>query len=364
MLNAAVRTISLPGRASDFDIGPLLDTSYVRDTDVVVLSGSIVEGIGTECSDLDLYVIGDALPSSEVVDWARHDWVTTSAGASSKGTAQPPQGVLREIFDYVENSRLGWNVEYWTSDEVARLIAQASATYRESLTHTHTLGSWAFSYKERMLLHRFHIGHAMQNEARFAEIMAEFDPVEFCYVSYRQHAGGYADFRDIVGLWHAGDFDTAWLTAHNHVTDQLFAFTFLTLDTNPSRKWIYRKLARLPDRFQRMARAYRALFGAEIDRRDKEHTILASLDLLDDICRASIELLDTHPKFLSTRDSLRLTRDEFVCRGGARAHGELVQQYLYREKLYRADLPPFRDFLLPDALERCLEFARRDPVYS
>lgn len=350
-------TLALFDGQCDFDLAPWLAASHIAEDDIVIVGGELLEGIGTGYSDFHVYVVGDAKPFPANGGEARHAWTTTSDGIAFRSPSDLPGGRLREIFDYAIDCHLGWKVEYWTTDEVARLIRGMHDAYDGALTHTDKLDPPVLSQRESVLLHRLLIGKVVQNKTRFSELMQEFNIEEFCYLGYRQCATGYRDFRDVVGLWHAADFDTAWLALHKHLTDQLFALTFLLRDTNPDKKWIYRKIDRLPPRYRALGSRYRDLFGARPATIETEQFVLAGLDLMDDICSGVRELLDSSPRFLPADDAIRLTRREYAKRRETPPQPELIEQYLYREKFYRDGLPPFRSFVESAKVGHYLELA-------
>lgn len=334
-----------------------LGLTHANPDDEILIAGTLVEGIGTPLSDIDIYVISDKRQPLGSVR-TRHHYINANEPdyQSLPTTSGPRGGDLHETFDYLDGSQVACNVEYWTFDEVASLVEESRASYRNTLTHTANLEPSL--YFRGLLLHRLFNCIRPQPTERFSAMMHSLDKDEVCYVGYRSFTMGYDQFRDIIGAWRAGYMDSGLLSLTTHLTDQMLALSFLVGMTNPSRKWIFKKVKLFPPELAGLTQDYLAFMecGASTDD-DKTAKILAGCDLLDRIFTAGQAYLEGNAKFMSCARSLELTRAEYAYRleNSNGPNEELRLHYLFREKMFRRDAPSCRSLLG----ERATSFSTR-----
>jgi hypothetical protein len=101
------------------DVADLLKHGRAESGDVVVLSGTLLEGIGNLYSDLDLYVIGEELPAKGPDGLSM--WVTREDGRVRRINEN-----LRGLADIVVD------IQYYTFRELATLTRSLNELYSES----------------------------------------------------------------------------------------------------------------------------------------------------------------------------------------------------------------------------------------
>lgn len=319
------------GGAERLDLQYLRTKIYSRPEYGVILSGTIVEGIGNRMSDFDVYVICEKRPRMEDVTLANHHWVYSGDDNSSVTTK--PNGDLFQLFDYVQPGNFAWDVEYWTVEDANRLIAGLSTAYRD--LQRHAFRSSTFSYKQAGFLHKILNGIVLQDNPTLQAILRDIRPAELCYVLYRQHAGGYPAFRDIAGAWHAGDWDLAAFAAREHVFDQVLSLTFLEKLTNPNMKWISRKVKDLPAPSSHIRDGFEEFVSSDLSSAEgKREYVLKGLRLIDHVYERGRTLLDAEPTFMSTRTALELTVADKTQRPAE--NRELDRQLAYRTMMYKS----------------------------
>ncbi len=321
--------------------------AHASPDDEILIAGTLVEGIGTPLSDIDIYVICDKRRPLDKIRTRHHYINANEPDYQSLPTGdEPRKGELCETFDYLPSTQIACNVEYWTFDEVASLIEESRASYENTLTHSANLEPSL--YFNGLLLHRLFNSIRLRPARRLSAMLDTLDFGEVCYVGFRSFTMGYDQFRDIMGAWQAGYMDTALLSLTTHLTEQMLALSFLVGLTNPSRKWIFQKIRMFPAELSKVADDYQAFIdqGALSDS-DKTDKVLAGCDLLDRIFAAGQPYLDGNPKFMSCARGLELTRAEYAyrLRNASGPNEQLRLHYLFREKLFRTDAPSCRSLL-------------------
>jgi hypothetical protein len=332
------RTISIFAGKQSLEVDYLLEKTYAREEDIVIVSGTLIEGIGTKYSDFDVYVIGDKRPKMKDVQTSRHHWIYNSDDNITTGK----EGELIQLFDYIHPGNLAWDVEYWTENETLKLFAEMHQNYVDALSHTRNV--FSLSYKTSGFLHRLFAAIPLQNGDKFTKLLAKLSKPELCFLLFRQYIGGYPIFRDIKGSWSDDDLDTAYQMSLNFLTDQAFALTFLELDSNPNKKWLFKKLAQLSASNRHIADRYIELnFRGAGNSEEKRRNILDAMDLVDTIFDACRALLRTNSAFFDPELALRLIKEEQLSRSSP--HRELDNQFLFRRKIFSEGMPSCADLL-------------------
>jgi hypothetical protein len=328
-------------------VSELLDLAHASSSDDILIAGSLVEGIGTPFSDVDIYVIGEEKPSLARPEARRHHYVNAHKPSYEPlPRVEVYDGELHETFEYLRENTVACNVEYWTHNEVRALVDEVRGSYQFSLTNSANLGQ--SSYAKGMFVHRLLNCVPYRMSDQLKSLIGALDLDEVCYVGYRKFAASYDEFRDVVGAWRAGDLESALVALKTHLTDQMMALSFLLGHTNPNRKWVFQKIKRFPTELDSLADQYRAFMGlCAISSKEKVSAVEIGCDLLDLAFSACQVRLECKPKFLSTQKSLDLTRAEFAYRSarGLSQSDQLRLHYLYREKLFHSDGPSCRSLI-------------------
>jgi hypothetical protein len=312
-----------------------------RETDTVILAGTLVEGYGNPLSDFDVYVIGDERPSLADVDSSKHHWIY--GGADNNSMTTGGTGALHQIFDYIPGEDLACDTEYWTWSDVRTAIEAVDEA--RTLLFGHGFRASSLSARQAEFLHKVSNGLILQGKEAFDQTFAKFSVPAYCYVQYRQYAGGYPNIRDIRGAWIVGEYDLAVYLTRSHLHDQLMSLTFLEMLTNYNMKWIFKKVQELPPACSQIVASFSKLNSADLRTdEDKKAYILESLDLMDmvyDRCRI---LLDSNPAFQGTEEGIEIVKK--VDLGRAADHPEFRRQQEYRMKIFMSGRSRCRDFVL------------------
>jgi hypothetical protein len=330
--------ISILGGRHKFAFAEILQRTPHQPSDVVLASGSLVEGMGNIHSDLDVYVICDSLPSATTLPGV-HNYVDTQ------------NNKVEFIYDYLTPDGLAFHVQYFSFSELDTLAVTLSQEFQASLSTTKIkrtfLGqSLAVRNPYSDFVHRAFHGIPILNASKWHGVRSSFDADHICYLLYRTAAGGYPEFKDIWGTWLARDYETSYRAVSEYACEQLRGLTHLCGNTNPKKKWLFHYLDALPYELKPLARRFRELFFKGCSSHDDQaRTVLHFLDLIDDVWRAYQSLFARRAGFKPFASAISALEKEFLAEP---THDEqTVLEYELRRKQFGAEGRRLRHFLLP-----------------
>ena len=196
-------------------------TVHLTPGDVLFVSGSLVEGLGNEESDLDLFLIT-----------SRNDIQFTS---------------LNDVTVIVNDCLIDIRVVQQSGiEELIRRFGRWAGLPR------HPRGAFEFTEDERKFLHRLRIGNPLYGAADFERLLGRLDPRDLSRhkLDWARHLASTIQV-DLAGLYKARDQYTMLFASQEllgHTIDGLLAAYGYT---NPNQKWRVRMLAGLPADWER-----------------------------------------------------------------------------------------------------------------
>ncbi|MET7641175.1 hypothetical protein [Streptomyces sp. NPDC005438] len=319
----------------DFDEAAVLAQIHLVDSDVLMLSGSLVDGSGTPSSDFDFSVIArsrDDRFHRDTFPRERHMRYYTSGDR------------VRASFDYLPDSLLGVDVEYWTADEVVDMIANHSRLYRQLRARARKSSSFAASSVDFRLLSRLTYGVPLTNAPDFGKITEALRPEEVAYTAYRTCVGSYPDFRDLVGMWAQGDHQAALSAARKLGIDTFRGLTHVYGNTNRNPKYLSRFLSRLPEPLAELTGRFdRLVTYGPSGPEDMPDTVLEWLDVIDGAFAEIRRARDDAAAFVNRREFLALLAGELHQTMDWNA--EIANEYCFRAREAEEDVPSLRELL-------------------
>jgi hypothetical protein len=326
----------------DFDEAAVLEKIHLADGDILMLSGSLVDGSGTPSSDFDFSVFA-AAPDGRfhrcTFPRDRHMRYYTSGDR------------VRASFDYLPDSLLGVDVEYWTVPEITAMLAAHSELYRHMRGRARKSSAFAASAVDFRLLSRLGYGVALTNPGGFAALTAGLRPGELAYTAYRTAVGSYPDFRDLAGMWAQGDHAAAFVAARKLGTDTFRGLTHVHGNTNRNPKYLGRFLARLPARLSPLAERFRHLqVHGPAGPAEVPDAVLDWLDAIDLAFDEIRNARDSAGAFAGREEFLGLLKAELHATMSWNA--EISNEYCFRAREAEDGLPPLRELLTAMARRR------------
>lgn len=225
-------------------VNALLAFESLAPTDVVYVSGSLVEGLGNQASDIDVFVVGKVTPKGENV-------------VSVEGTT--PVSV-----HFHGKRRVDF--EFWQEAPVVALANRINAL------RPNVDAAW-FSTKELEFVHRLRLGLPVAGTSGFERYKNMFDFEKLAGGLARRAIGVIDDvLEDLYGMLDDGDLDVGLLRSRDLLDACCDAYLHHRGSTNTKPKWRSKLLARLDkDEFGRdVERAFwRLQYPAENPRNDE-----------------------------------------------------------------------------------------------
>ncbi|MGW6455472.1 hypothetical protein ACWF94_05995 [Streptomyces sp. NPDC055078] len=319
----------------DFDEEAVLAKIHLVDSDILILSGSLVDGSGTPSSDFDFCVIAQSKDDRfhrDTFPRESHMRYYTSGDR------------VKASFDYLPCSLLGVDVEYWTVQEISSMLASHAQLYAHTRNRARKSSGFAASAVDFRVLSRLTYGVPLTNAAGFARITGDLRIGEITYTAFRTAVGSYPDFRDLAGMWAQGDYDAALTAARKLGVDTFRGLTHVYGNTNRNPKYLGRFLARLPERLSGLCARFRRLntFGAA-DGADTPDAVLEWLDIIDLAFAEIRRVRDGVDAFVSRREFIDLLKSELHQTMSWNA--EISNEYCFRAREAEDDVPSLRELL-------------------
>ncbi|MGW0521482.1 nucleotidyltransferase domain-containing protein [Crossiella sp. NPDC003009] len=324
----------VPGM-DEFDEQAISEKIHLVDSDILVLGGSLVDGSGTPSSDFDFCVIAreaDGRFHRDTFPKEAHMRFYTSGDR------------VKASFDYLPESLLGVDVEYWTVAQIEHMLDSHDKLYDHMVNRARKSSSFAAASVDFRLMSRLSYGVALQNAEEFERIRAGIHRDQLAFTAYRTAIGSYPDFRDLAGMWAQQDYETALVAARKLGVDTFRGLTHAYGNTNRNPKYLSRFLTRLPDSLSALSQRFRHLNAYGIgDPADAPEAILTWLDLID-AAYAEIRLRrEQVADFPSRARFLELLRGEL--HETMSWNAEIDNEYCFRAREAEDGLPPLRELL-------------------
>jgi hypothetical protein len=305
---------------------------HLRDTDSLVLSGSLIDGSGTPSSDLDFCVIAEEADDRfHRETFPRHEHMRYyTSGSRVKGS-----------FDYLPDSLMGVDVEYHTVAEILSMLDAHDGLFAHMRSRARKASSYTAVPIDFRLISRLTYGVVLQDRG-FEVIRTRVNAQEIAFTAYRTAVGSYPDFRDLVGMLAQGDHESAGIAARKLAADTFRGLTHLHGNTNRNPKYLTRFLDRLPTPLRDLSDRYRRRCGpAGAPATNAPEEVLAWLDLVDEAYDEFRRTRDTKPAFNSCAEFLALLRAEL--HADMQWNAEISNEYCFRAREAVDGLPSLRE---------------------
>lgn len=339
---------ALDGRVN-IDIEDVVRNLYFRKNDIVLIAGSLIDGFGSSTSDLDVYVISEHRPKIEDFPAHKHHRYVSE------------NGELFSVTDYMASTGMIVDVQYRTIEHLRSLQRSVKGAYAQAFQRTKILKN-PFLHLDQQTLYRLYSAVPVNGNVEFQKLLGEgLSRDQFCYVLFRNIAGDYPLFNDVVGAWRDGDLLMGCDRARLFLLKIAQGLTHLLGNTTAEMKWAMRALEGLPNQYQPMVSKYREVISRGLNGiNEMKDVIVDCINLSDEFFNASRALLDSNSCFMSKNDSERVTREEIDSYKSW--HRDLTKEFAIRCRLFRAGLPPLVEFLPKAEGERLSTFLDRSDL--
>lgn len=334
-------TISILQGRAELDLDIVAGFAHVKDDEILMVGGTLIEGIGNFSSDIDCYAIVKErprfgnLPFSHVLGQQRDMTYCID-----------PEDELFLSLDYYPGSRMHSEVEYWTFEEIAGLVDELGAEHQDALGHTKFLSYSRIKGLKHDFLHRSRFARVLQGGERLAGLLP-LDTIlpRLSYLLSRSTANFYWQFKDIIGAVHIGDPDLCYETTREYLVAQIQGYLYLSGFSNGRKRWIHTYIDQLGPDHHDIARQFKEILfrGAPSDE-DKMRYVADAVALCDEIWRRERDMLDANDAYLSCDRALELLDKERAARSDHPSE-ILDEEFAYRRRIYGRDARPLVEML-------------------
>ena len=268
-----------------FSIDPdkLLARLPLKGNELVLLTGTIVQGIGNATSDYDLYVISDERP------------------LANTGTRHPDDLIVDGRLSYVVGSLTpdgpSFDADFLTFDDVGDIAEAFRAAYFESIRHlrppqTHLTG------EPEDFVNSLRYAIPILNTERMAQIVTHFAPIErLDFIKYHELSATHSQFEDVIGAWQVGDHPTCLHILGDLIVTQVIALGQLVGAPSFKRKWLIHILKVIAVKHRDLAGRIDRWLATGLSIQGSGHLIESGVALLEDILQCGRRHLQesTHP---------------------------------------------------------------------
>lgn len=203
----------------------ILSNIVYKDIKYVYIAGSIMEGFGNKTSDIDVYVIVNGELDS-----------STNINALLKGRSLKTENQF--VNNFIEDG-IRYDYEYWTFEEWETILNKLNKLYLNESDDFNALSS-----KEYDLLHRLKYAEPIFNEDEFNTLKTniKFDNLNKYCASNKSEL--YSNIlEDIEGALLSEDIMSSLIMSRMLLDETLSGYIGFYGETNPNKKWLYRKLS-------------------------------------------------------------------------------------------------------------------------
>lgn len=312
----------------------LRERVFLESTSILVISGSLIEGIGTIHSDIDCVILCEQRPKANSIKNNGHALVTD---INYHYIHQDEE--VHNTTDFYGATSIHIDADYITFSELEDIIGKIDKAFDEITADQRFLYSPVLSNTENNVIHRSLIGHALENEKKFNQLRSEIPLEKHIYVAHREKLPVFYAFQDVQGCWQSGNLWMGCEIVRDMMLKTTMSFTYLTGTTNKHYKWVYSNMFRV-DGFDEIKNSFFSLTRrGSITETECRSYIQDTLSYMDLVFLAIEELLKKTRIFPSTQKSLYALDKEFSKRKQTK-HKISMCEYYFRKKYFAAKGTP------------------------
>jgi hypothetical protein len=313
---------------------------YLRDrvcldmADILIVSGTLIEGIGTVHSDIDCIVLCDERPKASDVESSQHALVTD---INYHYLTEDEE--VHNTTDFYGSTSLHIDIDYITFSEVDEIVVKIEEAFGKIISDQRFIYHPVLSERENNVVHRSLTGCALVNEDKFNKVKAKIPREKHIYVAHREKLPVFYAFQDVQGCWQSGNLWMGCEIVREMMLKTTMSFTYLTGITNKHHKWVYSNVFRV-NGFDEIKSSFFTLArkGAVTENECRLY-IEEVLIYMDSVFLAIESLLKKSELYPSLQKSLSALNDEFNHRKQT-DHKISKCEYYFRKKFFAAQGTP------------------------
>lgn len=320
---------------------PLEQLSGVRDyiglasEETGVIAGTLVEGIGTPHSDLDIYVFSDTIRPKDNV--SPHNYLENE------------NGNIYHFYDYWGDENYAVDVKYFTWKTFECMVSEIDTEFQDVIVNTKLKrrifgkplnGRNDFLDMSHKLLH----SKALSQETAWLKRQSDINRDKLKFILFRSAAGGYPEFKDIAGFWQIGDVLSCVQNLRWYLFEQMRGYTHLLGNTNFKEKWLLTYLDRMPGLDPDLVTAFMASQFDEVRTKTQQgqavFDMIALIERIWQACGAVLNEVEAYPsqEVMAQAVAAEFEREEIK-------DVQTEREFAHRRLQFGLDGPPLKEAL-------------------
>jgi hypothetical protein len=320
----------------------LRERVYLDNSSILIVSGTLIEGIGTAHSDIDCIVLCDERPKADDVKSSEHALVTDINYHFLTKNEE-----VHNTTDFYGESGLHIDTDYITFSEVERVISKIELAFDEISSDQRFLYTPVLLERENNVIHRSLTGCALVNERKFEDLKQLIPRDKHIYVAHREKLPVFYAFQDVQGCWQSGNLWMGCEITRDMMLKTTMSFTYLTGITNKHPKWVYSNVFRVRDYDEIKQKFFELSRRGAVTEEECRKYIEDALSYMDKVFMAMEELLAQNSIYPTAETSLAALNNEFNSRKQTE-HKISTCEYYFRKKFFAAEDTPSLNSLLKE----------------
>jgi len=338
------QSVKLLNNTVNFPLQEILNRIYADKDSLIILGGSLIEGIGSIYSDLDVCVISEINPEINKFDISLH------SNKYSAHNARKTSNKRRcwSTHDYFSDNGMQLDIEYVELNDILKSITSIEQIFNSRLDLKRFLSSANMlpsyiSYDEKEKLHRIITGIPLSNLDKYQDLLTKIPIEKICYIYFKESHLTYSDFKDFLGAVFSSNHQMAISLIHKFLNNQMKAFLHLFYNTNDKSKWIATYLNYIPDDYKNVATNFFSLINKEVDKSNFDQYIHKCLEFIDLLFLYYSDLIDKNFSKVSRNSLFNQAFNEYNKLD--LTHKQINRQLAFLERFYSKNFIPAREFL-------------------
>ncbi|NBA94891.1 hypothetical protein [Pseudomonas sp. R5(2019)] len=320
----------------------LRERVYLDDESILIVSGTLIEGIGTAHSDIDCIVLCEDRPKAKDVESSEHALVTDANYHFLAGNEE-----VHNTTDFYDKSGLHIDTDYITFDDVKNIISKIEVAFDEIFSDQRFLYHPILLERENNVIHRSLTGYALTNELKFEALKRLLPRDKHIYVAHREKLPVFYAFQDVQGCWQSGNLWMGCEITRDMMLKTTMSLTYLTGITNKHPKWVYSNIYRIKGHDEIKQKFFELSRRGAVSEDECRRYIEDALSYMDMVFVAMQGLLSKNSIYPSTEVALAALNHEFNSRKQT-DHKISTCEYYFRKKFFAADDTPSLNSLLKE----------------
>ncbi|PYB84550.1 hypothetical protein [Pseudomonas fulva] len=309
---------------------------------ILIVSGSLIEGVGTIHSDIDCIVLCNERPKADDLKSCEHALVTDINYHYLTENEE-----VHNTTDFYGESGLHIDTDYITFLEVTSIVSKIERAFNDIQSDQRFLYSPVLLERENNVIHRSLTGFALVEEEKFEALKKSIPRDKHIYVAHREKLPVFYAFQDVQGCWESGNLWMGCEITREMMLKTTMSFSYLTGITNKHHKWVYSNVFRIHGYDELKYSFFELSRRGAVTETECRKYIVDALDYMDKVFIAIQGLLTQNPVYPSFEKSLAALNYEFNRRKQTE-HKISTCEYYFRKKFFAAEDTPALTVLLKE----------------